>query len=150
MFTLDDLEKINEQLAPLKDLADRELKSIFGLTGKVYTPHIDNFNEIAICKAKILLDLKNNGALAFTDVEIITNELNSLYKRYKHRQVVSFKGDDYECVCAPLKLTKSGKTVQKWARYWLKKMPDESIDEQWLNEVKEIWPEYFVIRQWDI
>ncbi|MFQ3209907.1 MAG: hypothetical protein ACI9HU_001409, partial [Colwellia sp.] len=37
---ISELYDINEQLMPLKVLADRERRAIYGLTGMVYTPHI--------------------------------------------------------------------------------------------------------------
>ena len=40
-----DLTDINLELEPLKALADRELASIYGLTGMVYTPHIDAYMQ---------------------------------------------------------------------------------------------------------
>ena len=56
-----DLTDINQELLPLKALADRELASIYGLTGKVYTPHIDAYMLVSIKKAEILASLKTQG-----------------------------------------------------------------------------------------
>ena len=83
MFSINDLDKINKELQPLKILADRELRSIYGLTGEVYTPHIDNHNEICLKKARILINLKNNGIIPFTEVEIISEQLMSLHQKVK-------------------------------------------------------------------
>lgn len=146
MYSIDDLNKINNQLLPLKALADRELKSIYGLSGLVYTPHIDQYNEVSIKKAEILLFLKNNNIIPFTDVETITAQLMALYPRAKSKQLVKYNGCNYECKFLPLKLSKSGKTIRKWAKFWLKKLPNGETDKQWENQVKEIWPEYFIIR----
>lgn len=150
MFTINDLYNINEALLPLKALADRELDSIYGLSGMVYTPHIDNYTQVCIQKAEMVLALKNNGLLPFTDTEIISAKLMVLHRRIKNLGVVEYDGNSYECRYSPLKLSKSGKVVRKWAKYWLKKMPNDEIDPQWESEVKDIWPEYFVIRDFEL
>ena len=54
MYSVSDLNNINDEIRPLKELADRELKSIYGLSGEVYTPHIDTYNEVSLRRAKIL------------------------------------------------------------------------------------------------
>lgn len=146
MYSIDDLNKINNELLPLKALADRELQSIYGLSGLVYIPHIDAYNEVSIKKAEILLFLKNNHIIPFTDVETITAQLMALYPRAKSKQLVEFEGDKYECKFLPLKLSKSGKTIRKWAKFWLRKLPNGEVDKQWEVQVKEIWPQYFILR----
>ena len=150
MFSINDLNSINEELKPLKILADRELKSIFGLTGKVYTPHIDTHTEVSIKKAAILLDLKNNGLIPFTEVEVITAKLMPLHRKAKNKQIVDYDGFSYECRYSPLKLSKSGKIVRKWAKYWLRKLADGETDYHWERQVREIWPGYFLIRNIEI
>ncbi|WDD98251.1 hypothetical protein [Thalassomonas actiniarum] len=149
MYSINDLNFINEELQPLKILADREHKAIYGLSGKLYTPHIDTYTEACIKKAGILLDLKNSGMIAFTEVEIISAKLMVLHRKAKNREVVEYDGWCYECRYLPLKLSKSGKIVRKWAKYWLRKLVDGGTDNQWEAQVKEIWPEYFVLRNFD-
>lgn len=146
MYTVNDLHTINDTLLPLKTLAERELDSIYGLSGLVYTPHIDHYMKICIKKAEIVLALKTQGILPFSSVEIISDKLMLLHRRIKNLGTVEYDGNTYECRYAPLKLSKTGKVVRKWAKYWLKKSPDGEIDPQWENEVKELWPAYFVIR----
>jgi len=146
MFSINDLDSINKELQPLKVLADRELRSIYGLTGEVYTPHIDNHTQICIKKACILRDLKNNGIIPFTEVEIICEKLMISHQKVKNHQIVEYNGHSYKCRYSPLKLSKSGKSVRKWAKYWLRLLIDGQTDDQWESLVKEIWPEYFVIK----
>jgi len=124
MFSVDDLHNINEQLLPLKSLADRELRSIYGLSGMLYTPHIDAYNDVCMQKAKVLLALKKNKLIPFTQVEIITEKLKVVHLRAKNHQTIEFEGATYECLFSPLKLSKSGKSVSKWAKYWVKKLPN--------------------------
>ena len=145
MYSIDDLNKINDELLPLKALADRELQSIYGLSGQLYTPHIDAHTEVCIRKAAILLDLKTRGLIPFTDVEITSAKLMVLHRKIQNHEVVEFNGCDYECNYTPLKLSKTGKSVRKWAKFWLKKLPDGKNDEQWESSVREIWPENFII-----
>ncbi len=150
MYSINDLNNINEKLQPLKELAERELKSIYGLSSNVYTPHIDAHNKVCVRKAKILLDLKNNGLMPFTEVETISAKLMTLYKRAENNKIVEYNGHSYECQFAPLTLSKSGKIVRTWAKYWLKKTADGKNDEQWQSQVREIWPENFLIKVSDI
>lgn len=150
MYSIDDLNEINETLKPLKALAVRELQSIYGLSGMVYTPHIDAHNEVCIKKAAILIDLKNRGLIAFTEAEIISAKLKVLHKRVKNHQVVEYDGYSYECRFSPLKLSKSGKSVTKWAKYWLRKLPNGENDKKWESQVRETWPENFIIKNVDI
>lgn len=141
-----DLDNINNELEPLKILADRELKSIQGLSGTLYTPHIDNYNDVCVKKAKILLALKKVGFIPYTDVETISATLNALHNRAKNHKIVEYDGHSYERRFSPLKLSKSGKIVRTWAKYWLKKTPEGRNDQQWQIQVREIWPEYFLIK----
>jgi hypothetical protein len=150
MFSINDLNNINEELKPLKALADRELKSIYGLTGMLYTPHIDTHTEACIKKAGILLNLKNNGLIPFSEVEVITAKLMFLHPKAKSNQIVEYDGFSYECRYSPLKLSKSKKIVRKWAKYWLRKSADGEKDCQWESQVREIWPGYFLIKNSEI
>ncbi len=147
---ISELHDINNELIPLKDLADRELASIYGLTGMVYTPHIDTYMQVCIKKAVILACLKRQKVLPMSNVELITTALDALHKKVKNHTIVTYKGNNYERRFLPLKLTKSGKNVQKWARFWLLQLPDGKVDKHWESQVKEIWPAYFLIRTIDL
>jgi hypothetical protein len=146
LYVMRDLTDINQELLPLKALADRELASIYGLTGKVYTPHIDAYMQVSIKKAEILASLKTQGYLPLSEVEIITAALDFLHKRARNNAVFEYQGNEYKRRFLPLKLSKSGKNVQKWAKFWLLQLPDGKVDPQWEREVREIWPSYFLIR----
>ena len=150
MYSLSDLSTINEQLVPLKELADKELRSIIGLSGMVYTPHIDTYNEIAIKRAVILRDLKSNNVIPVSDIETITAQLDVLFKKAKNRDTVEHKKCKYQRRFTPLKLSKSGKIVRTWAKFWLKLDDKDNVNKEWEMQVKEIWPEYFLIRAMDI
>lgn len=147
---INELTDINNQLIPLKELADRERVSIYGLTGMVYTPHIDTYMALAVKKSEILACLKKQKILPLSEVEITTTVLNSLYSRAKHNAVVEYKGNNYQRRFSPLKLSKSGKIVRKWAKFWLLQLPGEKIDPNWENQVREIWPTYFLISAIDL
>jgi len=150
LHCISELHDINEQIMPLKVLADRERKSIYGLTGMVYTPHIDDYMQASIKKAEILACLKQQGLLALTEVEIISSALDFLHKRTKNNAVVEYDGHCYQRRFSPLKLSKSGKVVRVWARYWLLQLASGRIDPTWESQVREIWPTYFLIRTIDI
>lgn len=150
LHSIEELENINQQIAPLKLLADRERAAIYGLTGTVYTPHIDEYMQASIVKAKILACLKKQGLLAITDVEVISSALDFLHKRAKNNAVVDYNGQCYQRHFAPLKLSKSGKVVRVWAKYWLLQLPNGKVDPKWESQVREIWPSYFLIRTIDI
>lgn len=143
---LSELYDINEVLIPLKEIADRELASIYGLTGKVYTPHLDEYMQVCIQKAEILECLKKQSILPITDVELIHTALNTRHKTAKHRSTVEYEDKSYERRFLPLKLSKSGKNVQKWAKFWLLLQPDGNVDPAWERQVREIWPSYYLIR----
>lgn len=147
---ISELTDINNELIPLKKIADRELASIYGLTGMVYTPHIDSYMQVCIKKAGILACLKEQKLLPLSEVELTTTALNELHSRARNRTIVEYEGSNYERRFLPLKLSKSGKNVQKWAKYWLLLSPDGKVDSGWQNEVREIWPQYFLIRVIDM
>jgi len=149
MYSVNDLNNINDEIRPLKELADRELKSIYGLSGEVYTPHIDAFNEVSLRRAKILFSLKSNGIIPFSEVETISAKLMVLHCKVKSCEIVELDGNNYECQFSPLKLSKTGRVVRKWAKYFLKKTADGQRDEEWEKQVREIWPENFIIRSDD-
>lgn len=140
-----ELADINELIIPLKALADRERAAIYGLTGMVYTPHIDDFMQASIKKAAILASLKTQGLMALTEVELITAALDGLHKRARNNVVVEYEGKSYQRRFSPLKLSKSGKVVRTWARYWLLQLPNERADPNWESQVRELWPSYFLI-----
>jgi len=150
LHELSELTEINHQLIPLKAIADRELASIYGLTGKVYTPHIDEYMQVCLKKAEILACLKKQNILPVSDTELISAELERLYKSVRHHTVVEHEGNQYERRFLPLKLSKSGKNIQKWAKFWLLLREDGSVDNSWESQVREIWPVYFLIRSVDL
>jgi len=141
-----ELSDVNNELLPLKELADRELASIYGLNGLVYTPHIDKYMAKCIKKAEILALLKTQSILPLSEVEVISSILDKLFKKAKNYSVVEYKGAHYERRFLPLKLTKSGKNVQRWAKIWLLQLPNGKTDPYWESQVHEIWPKYFLIR----
>jgi hypothetical protein len=146
LHVLSDLYEINEELHPLKDLADRELASIYGLTGMVYTPHLDNYMQVSIKKAAILACLKSQKIIPLSEVEVISAILDNLHKRARSNTVIEYNGSQYQRRFSPLKLSKSGKNVQKWAKYWFLQLPNGKVDSNWERQVREIWPDYFLIR----
>ena len=148
--TITELNDINNKLIPLKEIADRELASIYGLTGMVYTPHLDDYMQVCIEKAEILACLKRQKILPLSNVERISTALNALHSRAKNRSLVEYDGDQYERRFLPLKLSKSGKSVHKWAKIWLLQSDDGKIDPSWESQTREIWPTYFVIRISDL
>ncbi|KGJ90986.1 hypothetical protein [Colwellia psychrerythraea] len=150
LHSLSELDEINELIKPLKALADRERAAIYGLTGLLYTPHIDEYMQISIKKAEIMACLKIQGLMALTEVELISAALDSLYKRAKSNAVVEYQGNSYQRRFSPLKLSKSGKIVRKWAKYWLLQSVNERIDPNWESQVRELWPSYFVIGNVDL
>ena len=147
---ISELNDINNELIPLKEMADRELISIYGLTGMVYTPHKDAYIQVSIKKAEILACLKRQKILPLSEVELITMALDNMYKRARSNDIVDYKGNNYQRRFSPLKLSKSGKIVQKWAKFWLLQLSDEKIDPDWESQVREIWPTYFLIRTIDL
>lgn len=149
-YLMSDLNEINQTLIPLKDLAKRELASIYGLTGMVYTPYIDEYMQVSIKKAAMLSCLKKQGVLAVSDVELISATLDELYKGARSKTVVEYEGNSYRRRFSPLKLSKSGKNVRMWAKFWLLQMPNGKIDPEWEAQVREIWPSYFLIRTLDL
>ena len=150
LHIISELSDINDELIPLKEIADKELDSIYGLTGMVYTPHLDAYMQVCIKKAEILACLKRQNILPLSEVELITATLDSLHERAKNSAIVEYKGKNYQRQFSPLKLSKSGKSVLKWARFWLLKLPDGKIDTYWDSQVREIWPTYFLIRKVDL
>jgi hypothetical protein len=148
--TISELHDITNQLIPLKEIADRELASIYGLTGMIYTPHIDAYMKVCIHKADILACLKRQKILPLSKVELISAALDIMHKRVKNNTTVEYNGNNYQRRFLPLKLSKSGKSVQKWAKFWLLQLPDEKIDPYWESEVREIWPTFFLIRTIDV
>ena len=143
---MSDLTEVNQELLPLKALADRELASIYGLTGKVYTPHIDEYMQVSLKKSEIVVCLKKQGYLPLSDVEVISAALDELHKRARNNTIFEYKGKQYKRRFSPLKLSKSGKNVQKWAKFWLLVHANGKTDPYWEREVRELWPQYFLIR----
>ncbi|WOH36221.1 hypothetical protein RI844_12655 [Thalassotalea fonticola] len=146
MYSFNDLDDINEQLIPLKIMADKELASVRGLNGLVFTPHFDEYMKVCIKKAEILRFLKNTNLMPLSPVEVISADLEQLYKRTQNNAVVEYKGNSYQRRFTPLKLSKSGKNVQKWAKFWLLQQDNGDINSDWEQQIKEIWPQYFLIR----
>lgn len=150
LHVVSELTDVNNELIPLKEMADREFTSIYGLTGMIYRPHLDTYMQVCVKKAEILACLKRQGILPLSKVEIISATLDSLHKRARSRAIVEYQGDHYQRIYLPLKLSKSGKTVQKWAKTWLLQQANGKVDSQWESQVIEIWPTYYLIRAIDL
>lgn len=150
LHSISELDDINEQIIPLKALADKERAAIYGLTGMVYTPYIDEYMQLSLIKAEILSCLKQQGKVAVTNVELITYALDNLHNSAKNNAVVEYQDQFYQRRFSPLKLSKSGKIVKKWAKYWLLQSSNGDIDSDWEAQVKEIWPSYFLINTTDL
>jgi hypothetical protein len=150
LYYITELYEINNLIVPLKSLADRERASIYGLTGMVYTPYIDEYMKLSIKKAAILACLKKQGVIAVSEVELISVALDIFHKRVKNNTVVEYEGKLYQRRFSPLKLSKSGKVVTKWARYWFLQTSNGKVDAHWESQVREIWPSYFLIRTVDL
>lgn len=150
LHSISELDAINELIEPLKVLADRERAAIYGLKGTVYTPHIDDFMQASIKKAVIMASLKAQGLMALTEVEIISAALELLYKRAKNNTLVEYNGNTYQRRFSPLTLSKSGKIVRTWAKYWLLQLANERVDPNWESQVRELWPSYFLIGNVDL
>ncbi|MEW6989070.1 hypothetical protein AADZ91_00160 [Colwelliaceae bacterium 6441] len=150
VYNITELNEINQKLTPLKDMADRELISIRGLTGMIYTPHVDTYMQVCIEKAEILANLKKQQILPLSEVELVNSILNQLHSRAKHQAVIIYEGNYYQRKFLPLKLSKSGKNVRKWAKFWLLQNSDSTVNNEWENQVREIWPTYFLIRTIEI
>ncbi|WP_394174688.1 hypothetical protein [Thalassotalea litorea] len=150
LHVISELTDVDNELTPLKEMADRECTATYGLTGMVYRPHLDAYMQGCIKKAEILACLKRQSILPLSEVELISSTLDSMHKGARNHAIVEYKGDHYQRIFLPLKLSKSGKTVQKWAKIWLLQQDDGKVDLQWKCQVKEIWPTYFLIRISDL
>ena len=150
LHVISELTDINNELIPLKEMADREFTATYGLTGMVYRPHLDAYMQVCVKKAEILACLKKQRILPLSKVELISATLDSLHKRAKSHAIIEYEGNHYQRIFLPLKLSKSGKIVQKWAKIWLLQQIDGKVDSTWEDEVKEIWPTYFLIRIVDL
>lgn len=150
LHVFNELTDVNNELIPLKEMADNELTATYGLTGMVYRPHLDAYMQRCIKKAEILACLKSQSILPLSKVELISKTLDNLHNKARSRATVEYEGEHYQRIFLPLKLSKSGKTVQKWAKIWLLQQDDGKVDLQWESQVKEIWPTYFLIRISDL
>lgn len=146
LYLLSDLEVLNDAIIPLKEIADRELISIFGLKGMVYTPHLDTYMAACMERALVLKSLKKQGVLALSHVELITTALDESHNKVSNNTIVEYKGSHYQRRFLPLKLSKSGKSVKQWAKFWLLQLPNGHFEPDWEAQVREIWPAYFLIR----
>jgi hypothetical protein len=150
LHVISELADVNCELIPLKEMADRELTSIYGLTGMVYRPHLDAYMQGCVKKAEILACLKRQNILPLSRVELISSALDTLHKRARSHAIIEYKGDHYQRIFLPFKLSKSGKTVQKWAKIWLLQQANGKVDLQWESQVRVVWPTYFLIRTIDL
>lgn len=146
LYLLSDLDELNHAIAPLKEIADRELVSIFGLKGMVYTPHLDVYMAACIERALVLKSLKAQKIIPISVVELMTTALDESYSKVSNNTVVEYKGSHYQRRFLPLKLSKSGKSVKQWAKFWLLQLPNGHFDPDWEAQIREIWPAYFLIR----
>ena len=150
LHVISELTDVSNELIPLKEMADREFTATYGLTGVVYRPHLDTYMQACVKKAEILACLKKQYILPLSKVELISATLDNLYKRARSHTVVEYKGNNYQRIFLPLKLSKSGKIVQKWAKIWLLQQINGKVDSTWESEVKEIWPTCFLIKIIDL
>ena len=96
---------------------------------------------------QLIIPLK---ALADRERAAIYGLTGMVYKRARNNAIVEYDGNRYQRRFSPLKLSKSGKVVSKWARYWFLQSPNGKVDTEWEYQVREIWPTYFLIRTIDL
>ena len=78
------------------------------------------------------------------------HKINPLGPHNENNTVVEYEGKRYQRRFSPLKLSKSGKVVTKWARYWFLQSSNGKFDPDWESQVREIWPANFLIRTVDL
>lgn len=97
-------------------------------------------------KALLSRQLKSNGDMPYTLLEQTMDELHEAYPDANSNDRVELNGEYYLKRFQPVELSKNGKSVKKYWPYWLRLNANGSVDENWQEEVLNLWPDKFVIR----
>jgi hypothetical protein len=68
----------------------------------------------------ITAELKRLGLLPKTEKEKLEDAIDAQFLNAKSKQIVEYEGKRYRLKFAPARMSRSGKTVTKWSRWWEK------------------------------
>lgn len=110
-YTLEDLEKAQEELRLWEDRLDKTLSN-----------NLNKFrSQVKDARIKIRLIkeiLKASGVIEKTDAEKIIEALDKLCPNAKSKQIVTYEEKMYQIRYFPLDKSLSGKTVHEWGHEW--------------------------------
>jgi len=112
MHTLEDYEKAQAEVRRWTDAFDR------------YSGNNPDKCQSEIKHARTKLreieeDLKSSGLLVMNEKEELEAELDKRFPNAKSKEVVEFKGKNYQRKYFPLEKSRSGKNVTEWGKAWV-------------------------------
>lgn len=112
MYTLDDLTTAKAEFDRLEQLWCDAFRH------KQSNPYDGQARAASMRLREIEDDLKKRGIIPFSQHELLVESLNQLFPKAQSREVVVYQGKRYRKKFWPLELSKTGKTVKKWANGW--------------------------------
>lgn len=110
-YTLEDLEEARRKLEAASDRAAN------------HRANNPDFGQADIRAARrmveiITAELKMTGVLPLTDQEKLERQLDSRFPNARSRDIVEHDGKRYQLRFQPAQMSRSGKTVMEWHRWW--------------------------------
>ncbi len=111
VYTLEDLENAKSELQRLNEAWE----NYAGNNPNKYKSQIESARlDVEV----IELALKQSGLIAWSDKELLDQELDRLYPNAESKRVVEHNGKRYQRWYRPASKSNSGKTVHAWHTGW--------------------------------
>jgi hypothetical protein len=111
IYSLDDLEKVQRELAELLDAEDR-------YTGNNPNKYQSGIQALVSQRDEITAALKRQNDIPETKDEKLNRLLDQAFPKAHGKQVVVFEGHRYKKDFRPAEHSRSGKSVTRWESWW--------------------------------
>lgn len=112
MYTLEGYERAKAKVRRLEEVFDR-------YTGNNPDKYQSDLKSARAMVGVIESVLKSQGILSKTDGERLNDELNEAFPDAKSKQVVKYKGKQYQRLYFPLEKSRSREIVTEWGKKWI-------------------------------
>ena len=113
MYTLEDLEKAHEELDSWND-------RWANYSGNNPNKYRNQISDAGGKVSRIKDHLKRVGVIEKSKKELFDEKLDKKFPDARSREVVEYYGKRYQLIFTPLSKSRSGKTVKRWGKDWVK------------------------------
>jgi len=109
-------EDLNAAEERLEFLQQRDVSDTSGNPDKYHS----RVNSARAEVDRIKEQLKQHGDIPYSNEELMGQKLDAAFPNAQSKEIVHFEGQEYQFKFFLLAKSRSGKTVQRWGKKWLK------------------------------